>query len=143
LLPADPYRDRRFFTCRGVITTTVTPAASRASTSGPSLRSIAASRTPARARPRTSAAKPAAVCFTVNRVTTAPAAPTTQTAWSALAQSIPAVTPPGGVSGRQTGAYSITASSLLAQWGGTLVHGSRTRQPVVSLIGAHLRIQPC
>ena len=65
------------------------------------------------------------------------------TAWSALAQSIPAVTPPGGVSGRAARAYFITASSLLAQWGGTLVHGSGTRQPVVSLIGAHLRIQPC
>lgn len=41
LLPADPYRDRRFFTCCGVITTTVRPATSSASTTGPLLRSIA------------------------------------------------------------------------------------------------------
>jgi hypothetical protein len=135
LLPADPYRARRFLTCREVITTTVTPAASKASTSGPSLRSIAASPAPALARPRTSAANPAAVCFTVNRAITTPPAPTTQTAWSALAQSIPAITPPGGVSGKQTRAYSITASPLLAQWGGTPVHGPGRDLPVVSLIG--------
>src|SRR5262249_9737392 len=74
---------------------------------------------------------------------TAPAVSTMHTAWSALAQSIPADSPPGGVPGRETGAYFITASSLLAQWGGTLVHGSGTRLPVVSLIGAHPRRQPC
>src|SRR5215467_15885517 len=56
---------------------------------------------------------------------------------------MPAITPSAGVSVREPRAYFITASSLLAQWGGTLVHGSGTRLPVVSLIGAHLRIQPC
>ncbi len=46
LAPADPYRDRRFFTCREAITTTVRPAASSAATSTPSPRSIATSLTP-------------------------------------------------------------------------------------------------
>ena len=143
MLPADPYRDRRFLICRGVITTTVTPAASKASTTGPSPRSIATSADPALARRDTKIFSPSAVCATVNRPATAPAASTMHTAWPALAQSIPADSAPGGASSRGTRAYFITASSLLAQWGGTLVHGSRTRQPVVSLIGAHLRIQPC
>ena len=43
LAPAAPNRDRRFFTCREVITTTVRPAASKASTSVPSPRSMATS----------------------------------------------------------------------------------------------------
>ncbi len=117
LLPADPYRDRRFFTCRGVITTTVMPAASRASTTGPSPRSIATSAAPALARRCTRSLRPSAVCATVNRLTTAPAASTMHTAWSALAQSIPADSAPGGASGRGTRAYFITASSLLSPVG--------------------------
>ena len=47
LLPADPYRPRRFFSWFGAITTTARPASSRASTTGPSGRSIATSHTPA------------------------------------------------------------------------------------------------
>src|SRR5206468_6424188 len=39
------------------------------------------------------------------------------TAWSALAQSIPADSAPGGAYGRGTRAYSITASSLLSPVG--------------------------
>jgi hypothetical protein len=52
-------------------------------------------------------------------------------AWSArrpaLAQSMPAVRPPGGVWGRtRIWAYFMTASSLLTQWGGTLINGTGT-----------------
>src|SRR5690242_14972822 len=55
---------------------------------------------------------------------------------------MPAVTPPGGVSGRTwIRAYFITASSLLAQWGGTLIHGAGTRV-VSSLSGAAKRDGP-
>src|SRR6516164_11004933 len=40
---------------------------------------------------------------------------------------MPAHTPPAGTSGRTwITAYCITASSLLAQWGGTLIHGTGT-----------------
>jgi hypothetical protein len=61
-------------------------------------------------------------------------------AWSArrpaLAQSMPAVRPPGGVWGRtRIWAYFMTASSLLTQWGGTLINGTGTRT-VSSLSGA-------
>ena len=49
LLPAEPYRPRRFFTWFGLITTTVSPASSSASTTGPSGRSMATSPTPVRA----------------------------------------------------------------------------------------------
>ena len=47
----DLYRDRKFFTCRDVITTTVRPAASRALTSTSSPCSIATSLAPAPRKP--------------------------------------------------------------------------------------------
>ncbi len=140
LAPADPYRDRRFFICREVITTTVSPASSSAPTSTPSPRSIAVSLTPAARSPAISLPRPALSWVTLNRARTCPAASTTQTAWSALAQSMPAVRPPGGVWGRtRIWAYFMTASSLLTQWGGTLIHGAGTRT-VSSLSGAWKRM---
>jgi hypothetical protein len=125
--PEDTYRDRRFFTCRDEITTTVSPAASSASTRTPSLRSIATSRAPLLRSRETRAAIPALLWAAANRSFTRPAASTTQTACSAAAQSIPAVTPPGGTSGSTCiRAYFNTASSLLAQWGGTHVFTCET-----------------
>src|SRR3974390_3538405 len=55
---------------------------------------------------------------------------------------MPAVNPPGGVSARtRIWAYFITASSLLTQWGGTLIHGAGT-PAVSSLSGACKRDGP-
>ncbi len=62
LASADPYRERRFFICREVVTTTVSPASS----SAPSLRSIAASLTPAARSPAISLPMPARGCSTAN-----------------------------------------------------------------------------
>jgi len=80
LPPAALNRDRRFFTCRDVITTTVRPAASSAATSGPSPRSIATSPTPARRSRAIIPAIPALSCAAVNRSTTRPAMSTTHPA---------------------------------------------------------------
>ena len=77
LPPAAPYRDRRFFTCREVITTTVRPAASSASTSTPSLRSIATSTAPFLRSRAIIAAIPALSCAALNRSVTRPATSTT------------------------------------------------------------------
>jgi len=77
LPPAAPYRDRRFFTCREVITTTVRPAASSASTSTPSLRSIATSTAPFLRSRTIIAVIPALSCRTENRSLTRPARSTT------------------------------------------------------------------
>jgi hypothetical protein len=86
LFPADPYRLRRFLTCPGGITNTVSPAAIHFS--------------------------PAASCVTVNRPTTSPSAPTMQTAWSSLAQSTPAVTRIVTAHG----SILMVVSSPLPQW---------------------------
>ena len=75
--PAAPNRDRRFFTCPEVITTTVRPAPSRASTSGPSPRSMATSVTLLRRSRVISAAIPALSCAAENRSVTRPAMPAT------------------------------------------------------------------
>ena len=80
LAPAAPNRDRRFFTCREVITTTVRPAASRASTSGPSPRSMATSVTLFRRSRVIIAAIPALSCAAENRSVTRPAMSTTHAA---------------------------------------------------------------
>ena len=63
--PAD--RLRRFFSWFGLITTTVSPAPSSASTTGPSGRSIVTSATPIRASRRTSPRRPSSLCTTVQR----------------------------------------------------------------------------
>ena len=65
--PAAPNRDRRFFTCRKVITTTVRPAVSRASTSGRPPRSMATSVTLLRRSRVIIAAIPALSCGAENR----------------------------------------------------------------------------
>ena len=80
LAPAAPNRDRRFFTCREVITTTVMPAASSASTSGPSPRSMATSVTLLLRSRVLIAAIPALSCTAENRSMTRPAKSTTHTA---------------------------------------------------------------
>ena len=77
LAPAAPYRDRRFFICREVITTTVRPAASSAPTSTPSPRSIATSLAPARRSRAISAPIPALSWAALNRSVTRPAMSTT------------------------------------------------------------------
>jgi hypothetical protein len=61
-LPRVERRPRRFLTWFGLITTTVIPASRRTPATGPSGRSIAASRTPARARTSISSRGPAALC---------------------------------------------------------------------------------
>ena len=80
LAPAAPNRDRRFFTCREVITTTVKPAASRASTSGPSPRSMATSVTLFLRSRVMIVAIPALSCAAENRSVTRPAMSTMHTA---------------------------------------------------------------
>ena len=80
LAPAAPNRDRRFLTCREVITTTVRPAPSRASTSGPSPRSMATSVTLFRRSRMISAVIPALSCAAENRSVTRPAKSTTHAA---------------------------------------------------------------
>ncbi|MBB5081898.1 hypothetical protein HNR40_007393 [Nonomuraea endophytica] len=64
----------------GLITTTVSPAASRASTTGPSPRSMATSAAPALLRRWVRSFNPASVWLRVKRVVTVPAVSTTQTA---------------------------------------------------------------
>ena len=80
LAPAAPNRDRRFFTCREVITTTVKPAASRASTSGPSPRSMATSVTLFLRSRVMIVVIPALSCAAENRSVTRPAMSTMHTA---------------------------------------------------------------
>jgi hypothetical protein len=80
LLPADPYRPRRFLTWFGLITTTVNPASSRASTTGPSGRSMATSPTPSLRSRRVMASNPAWLCSVMNRSTWTPSVFTTATA---------------------------------------------------------------
>jgi hypothetical protein len=77
LAPDDPYRDRRFFTCRDVITTTVRPAASKASTSAPSPRSMATSVALFLRSRVIIASSPALSCAAENRSLTRPAMSTT------------------------------------------------------------------
>src|SRR5664280_3150359 len=76
---ADPYRERRFFSWFGLMTTTVSPASSSSATTGPSGRSIATSAQPAWARWRVSSANPVSVCGTVNRSIAVPVLSTTAT----------------------------------------------------------------
>ncbi|COY64075.1 Uncharacterised protein [Mycobacterium tuberculosis] len=64
----------------GLITTTVIPASSRVSTTGPSGRSMATSRAPARLSSSSSSRSPAALCSIVARRTSRPRASTIDTA---------------------------------------------------------------
>ena len=80
LAPDEPYRDRRFLTCREPITTTVRPAASSVSASTPSPRSIATSPAPFLPSRAISPAIPARSCATANWSVTRPAMSTTHTA---------------------------------------------------------------
>jgi hypothetical protein len=134
LFPADPYRLRRFLTCPGGITNTVSPAASSVSTTGPSPRSMPTCPAPARSSRAAIHFSPAASCVTVNRPTTSPSAPTMQTAWSSLAQSTPAVTRIVTAHG----SILMVVSSPLPQWEDT--RWSRDTAAGRSLIGAHWRI---
>ncbi len=129
LLPADPYRDRRFLICRGVMTTTSIPAASTASTTGPSGRSIATRATEWRSSWPTSLRIPAASIVVLDRSTTQPAMSTMHSSLVSVAQSIP----PVGATEMSMPSF-MSVSSLLQQWGCTRwcrdVHVGR------SLIGA-------
>jgi hypothetical protein len=115
------------------MTNTVSPAASSASTTGPSGRSMPTSPTPAANRRRAMVRSPAASWATLNRSNCSPPVPTTDTAWSSLAQSTPPV-------GRAVAAVSVTlkvVSSLLHQWEDT--RWSRDTAAGRSLIGAQRR----
>jgi hypothetical protein len=72
LLPAESYRLRTFVNLLGLVTAKVLPADTRTSTTGPSGRSMATSRTPASARLPSSLRNPAALCSPVLRSISVP-----------------------------------------------------------------------
>jgi len=109
----------------GLVTIPVMPGPRRASTTGPSGRSMATSR------------PPAAVWATANRPTARPPVSTTVPTWSSRARSAPAARWPGPTAGGGCGeACCSSASSLLIPAGRPPPRGAGTRLPVRSRFGA-------
>ncbi len=106
-------------------TTTSKPAQSRASTTGPSGRSIATRSTWWVTSRLHSSSRPGPLWSTSNSSTRVPAWSTTAIAWASVAQS----TPP-----KRNVSFSMSASSLIAQWGST--RWSKDVSAGRSLIGA-------
>ena len=115
----DRHAPRRFFSWLGLITTTVMPAPNRASTTGPSGRSIATSAAPVRPSTATSSRNPAELCSTVLRCDFSVPRWSTIDYRVIITRPVDSACDAVGRFRRQDrcGQYSMTASSLLVPVG--------------------------